>query len=125
MRAPQFGKVRQRMPVGPNPEAAKGLRVKPFANVFALVEGLGVVSLHQTEADAQTALEGEIERRSNFNNESATLSATRQNALRLQKESRSLSEGISARVADARCKGLGDRAAPAETHEPHDAKADR
>jgi hypothetical protein len=89
MRAPQYGKVRQRMPEGPNPEAAKGLRVKPFAKIFALVEGLGVMSLHRTEADAQTALEQEQERRSNFN------------------------------------KGSGDRAAPAETHEPQDAKADR
>lgn len=64
MRAPQYGKVRE---PGPNPEAAKGLRVKPFANVFALVEGLGVISLHQTEAEAKTALEGEIERRKRFN----------------------------------------------------------
>lgn len=67
MRAPQYGKVRERMPEGPNPEATKGLRVKPFANIFALVEGLGVVSLHQTEAEAQTALEGEVERRIRFN----------------------------------------------------------
>jgi hypothetical protein len=52
---------------GPNPEAALGLRVKPFANIFALVEGLGVISLHQTEADAKTALEGEIERRRQVN----------------------------------------------------------
>ena len=73
MRAPQYGKVRdgnRRIGTeidGPNPEATKGLRVKPFANVFALVEGLGVVSLHQTEADAKTALEGEIERRTQAN----------------------------------------------------------
>jgi hypothetical protein len=73
MRAPQFGpgKVRDYcgpdVPPGPNPEAAKGLRVKPFANIFALVESLGVISLHQTEADAKTALEGEIERRHRFN----------------------------------------------------------
>ena len=51
------------MPEGPNPEATKGLRVKPFANIFALVESLGVVSLHKTEADAKTALEAELERR--------------------------------------------------------------
>jgi hypothetical protein len=57
MRAPQFGpgKVRDRMP--------EGLCVRPFANVFALVEGFAVVSLHRTQADAKTALEGEIERR--------------------------------------------------------------
>jgi hypothetical protein len=55
------------MPEGPNPEAAKGPRVKPFANVFALVEGLGVISLHRDEADANAALEGEIERRKRFN----------------------------------------------------------
>jgi hypothetical protein len=81
MRAPQFGpgKVRTpekrdkwdifgtNVPPGPNPEGAKGLRVKPFANIFALVESLGVISLHQTEADAKTALEGEIERRQRFN----------------------------------------------------------
>jgi hypothetical protein len=60
VRAPQYGKVT-------NPEAAKGLRVRPFANIFALVEGLGVISLHKTEADAKTALEGEIERRLSFN----------------------------------------------------------
>lgn len=66
MRAPQYRRVTERkreMPVGPNPEAAKGLRVKPFANIFALVEGLGVVSLHKCEADAQTALEDELKRR--------------------------------------------------------------
>ena len=81
MRAPQFGpgKVRPpekrekrdifgtNVPPGPNPEAAKGLRVKPFANIFALVEGLGVISLHKTEPDAKAALEGEIERRQRFN----------------------------------------------------------
>ena len=76
MRAPQFGKVRdgnRRIVTeidGPNPEATKGLRVKPFANIFALVEGLGVISLHRTEADAKTALEGEIERRKRFNERS-------------------------------------------------------
>ena len=64
MRAPQFGKVRQRMPVGPNPMASAGLRVAPFANIFALVEGLGCISLHRTEAEAKTALEGELKRRS-------------------------------------------------------------
>jgi hypothetical protein len=67
MRAPQFGKVRDRMPEGPNPAAKLGLRVSPFANIFALVEGLGVISLHQKEADAKAALEGEIERRLRFN----------------------------------------------------------
>jgi hypothetical protein len=65
MRAPQYGKVR--MPVGPNPFAGAGLRVAPFANIFALVEGLGCISLHKTEADAKTALEGEIERRRRIN----------------------------------------------------------
>jgi len=65
MRAPQYGKVYT--PEGPNPEAAKRLRVKPFANIFALVEGLGVISLHRTLSDAQTALEGEIERRRQAN----------------------------------------------------------
>ena len=69
MRAPQFGKVRdgnRRIVTeidGPNPEATKGLRVKPFANIFALVEGLGVISLHRTEAEAKTALEEWLERR--------------------------------------------------------------
>jgi hypothetical protein len=81
MRAPQFGpgKVRpprvpekrdifgKDVPPGPNPEAERGLRVKPFANIFALVEGLGVVSLHQTERQAKTAREGEIARRLSFN----------------------------------------------------------
>jgi hypothetical protein len=65
MRAPQYGKVR--MPVGPNPMASAGLRVAPFANIFALVEGLGCISLHRTEAEAKTALEGEIERRRQVN----------------------------------------------------------
>lgn len=64
MRAPQYRRVTERKtPVGPNPEAAKGLRVKPFANIFAVVEALGVVSLHRDEADAQTALEVELKRR--------------------------------------------------------------
>jgi hypothetical protein len=56
MRAPQYGKVT-------NPAAKLGVRVRPFGKIFALVEGLGVISLHQTETDAQTALEGELERR--------------------------------------------------------------
>ena len=55
------------MPVGPNPMASAGLRVAPFANIFALIEGLGCISLHRTEADAKTALEGEIERRRRIN----------------------------------------------------------
>lgn len=59
MRAPQYG----RMPRGPNPAIAKGLRVAPFAKIFALVDGLGCISLHKTEADAKTALEQEQERR--------------------------------------------------------------
>jgi hypothetical protein len=66
MRAPQYRRVTERkrvLPVGPNPAAAQGLRVRPFANIFALVEGLGVVSLHQTEPEAQTALEHELKRR--------------------------------------------------------------
>jgi hypothetical protein len=63
MRAPQYGKNREKMPVGPNPAIAKGPRVAPFANIFALVESLGVISLHKTEADAKTALEAELERR--------------------------------------------------------------
>lgn len=77
MRAPQLGKVRDKrdyfgtnVPPGPNPEATKGLRVKPFANVFALVDGLGVISLHRDEADAKTALDEEIERRKRFNERS-------------------------------------------------------
>jgi len=48
---------------GPNPAASKGLRVSPFANIFALVDGLGVTTLHRTEADAKKALEAELERR--------------------------------------------------------------
>ena len=44
------------LPVGPNPAAKKGLRVEPFANIFALVEGLGVISLHKTREEAAAAL---------------------------------------------------------------------
>lgn len=62
VRAPQYGKSRA-LPIGPNPAAAQGLRVKPFANIFALLEGLGAISLHKTEADAKAALEAELERR--------------------------------------------------------------
>ena len=81
MRAPQLGKVRpptiarqtppraEASEKNPNPEATKGLRVKPFANIFALVEGLGVVSLHRTEADAKTALEEALERRAKLSAE--------------------------------------------------------
>jgi len=50
------------LPPGPNPALAKGLRVEPFASVWALVNGLGVVSIHRTEAAAQGALEDERER---------------------------------------------------------------
>ena len=59
MRAPQYG----RMPPGPNPGNAKGLRVAPFAKIFALVDGLGCISLHKTEAEANEALRSELERR--------------------------------------------------------------
>jgi len=61
MRAPQYG-----LPRGPNPAIAKGLHVAPFANIFALVENLGAISLHRTEADAKTALEAELKRRSSL-----------------------------------------------------------
>jgi hypothetical protein len=57
VRAPQYRRV------GPNPAASRGLRVRPFANIFALVESLGVISLHRTEQEAKTALEAELERR--------------------------------------------------------------
>ena len=58
MRAPQYRRVTERMPVGPNPAAAKGLCVKPFANIFAVVESLGVISLHKTREEADAALAG-------------------------------------------------------------------
>jgi hypothetical protein len=69
IRAPQYRRVDSRprnktgLPPGPNPAASQGLRVKPFANIFALVDGLGVITLHRSEADAKTALESELERR--------------------------------------------------------------
>jgi hypothetical protein len=50
IRAPQFGKVK------PKDYRLPGPRVEPWANVFAVVEGLGVVSVHQTRAEAETAL---------------------------------------------------------------------
>ena len=57
MRAPQYRRgTERRMPVGPNPAIAKGLCVKPFANIFALVENLGVISLHRTREEAAAAL---------------------------------------------------------------------
>jgi hypothetical protein len=42
--------------IGPNPALKKGLRVAPFANIFALVDGLGAISLHRTEQEAAAAL---------------------------------------------------------------------
>ena len=51
MRAPQYRRVS-----GPNPAAKKGLRVEPFANIFAVVEGSGVISLHKTREQAAAAL---------------------------------------------------------------------
>jgi hypothetical protein len=64
MRAPQYRRVTERkMPVGPNPAIAKGLRVAPWANIFALVDGLGVISPYRTEAEAKAALEVELARR--------------------------------------------------------------
>ena len=59
MRAPQYG----RMPEGPNPALKKGLHVAPFAKIFALVDALGCISLHRSEAEAKAALEAELERR--------------------------------------------------------------
>jgi len=60
MRAPQLGRVTKPkdhgLPPGPNPAASKGLRVEPFANIFALIEGLCVISLHPTQAEADAAL---------------------------------------------------------------------
>jgi hypothetical protein len=58
MRAPQYRRMTgpNVMPVGPNPAIKKGLRVEPFANIFALVENLGVISLHQSREDADAAL---------------------------------------------------------------------
>lgn len=60
MRAPQYGRVDPKpgktLPAGPNPAAAKGLRVEPFAKIFALVDGLGCISLHKTREEADAAL---------------------------------------------------------------------
>jgi hypothetical protein len=67
MRAPQYRRVTERkMPVGPNPAIAKGLRVEPWANIFALVDGLGVISPYRTEAEAKAALEAELARRNSI-----------------------------------------------------------
>ena len=44
------------MPVGPNPALAKGLRVEPFGKVWAVVEGLGVISTHRERGEADAAL---------------------------------------------------------------------
>jgi hypothetical protein len=66
MRAPQYRRVTERkrvLPVGPNPMASSGLRVAPWANIFALVDGLAALSAYRTEAEAQTALEHELKRR--------------------------------------------------------------
>jgi hypothetical protein len=61
VRAPQYGRR------GPNPAALKGPRVEPFGTGFALVEGLGVISLHRGETEAKTALEAYLERRERLN----------------------------------------------------------
>ena len=57
-RAPQYRRVItgiRSKPIGPNPAAAKGLRVEQWANIFALVDGLGVISPYRTEAEAKAA----------------------------------------------------------------------
>jgi hypothetical protein len=41
----------------------RGLHVAPFANVFALVDGPGVIGLHQIREEAEAALKVELERR--------------------------------------------------------------
>jgi hypothetical protein len=41
---------------GPNPHASDPLHVAPFGKVFALVEGLGVISTHRTREEAEAAL---------------------------------------------------------------------
>jgi hypothetical protein len=51
------------LPPGPNPAAQLPLRVNPFGKVFALVEGLGVISLHNTREEGEAALAVEVERR--------------------------------------------------------------
>lgn len=70
MRAPQYRRVitgirsKPILPEGPNPAATAPLRVEPFGSIYALVEGLGVISLHRTPEEGKTALEAELERRS-------------------------------------------------------------
>jgi hypothetical protein len=75
MRAPQYRRVTGKnvMPVGPNPALKKGLHVTPWANIFALVDGLGVIMPYQTEAEAQTALEHELKRRASLDSGSGLL----------------------------------------------------
>jgi hypothetical protein len=51
------------LPEGPNPAASASIHVEPFVAVFAVVEGLGVISLHRTQEEAQAALAAELERR--------------------------------------------------------------
>ena len=51
------------LPPGPNPAATAPLRINPFGKAFALVEGLGVISLHRTRKEAKTALAAARERR--------------------------------------------------------------
>jgi hypothetical protein len=51
------------LPPGPNPAASAPLRVNPFGKIFALVEGLGVISLHRTRDEGEAAFAAEAERR--------------------------------------------------------------
>jgi hypothetical protein len=46
-----------------NPHRDDPLQVKPFGKIYALSEGLGVISLHRTKTDAEYALANETERR--------------------------------------------------------------
>jgi len=48
------------MPPGPNPHAHDPMQVKPFGKIWAVVEGLGVISAHRTRAEADQALKARL-----------------------------------------------------------------
>lgn len=52
------------MPPGPNPHRDDPIHVASFGKVWAVVEGLGVISMHKERAEAEEALAAILKRRS-------------------------------------------------------------
>jgi hypothetical protein len=59
-RKPARKTVMPPMPPGPNPHRDDPMQVKPFGRIWAVVEGLGVISLHRTREEADEELKARL-----------------------------------------------------------------